>query len=325
MPEPILVVDNVRKHFEVGPLGSRKVIRAVDGVSFTLRSGETLGIVGESGSGKTTLGKLILRLYKPTAGRIVFDGIDITHMPEPKLRPLRRRMQLIPQDPYASFNPLQTIGDALAEPLVVHGLADRDEARRRVLQMLERVGLVPPEDFYTRRPYHLSGGQLQRAAIARAMLLEPQLVVADEPTSNLDASVRASILELIREFKERYNQALIFITHDLAVARLVSDRIAVMYLGKIVEYGPSHKVLTKPLHPYTQALLVAIPRLRRESRAGTEIALRGEIPDPSKPPSGCRLHPRCPLATEICSRQEPPLIEVEKNHWVACHRVTRGP
>ncbi|ADM27492.1 oligopeptide/dipeptide ABC transporter, ATPase subunit [Ignisphaera aggregans DSM 17230] len=322
MSRPILIVDNVKKYFEVGLFGSRKMVRAVDGVSFTLYPGETLGIVGESGSGKTTLGKLVLRLYRPTAGRIIFDGMDITYIHESKLRPLRSKMQLIPQDPYASFNPLQTIGEALAEPLIVHGLADRDEARQRVLQMLEKVGLIPPEDFYMRRSYHLSGGQLQRAAIARAMLLEPQLIVADEPTSNLDVSIRASILELIREFKEKYNQALIFITHDLAIARLVSNNIAVMYLGKIVEYGPSHRVLVKPLHPYTQALLTAIPKLRKESKIETEIILRGEIPDPSKPPSGCRLHPRCPLATEICSRQEPQLNQVEKGHWVACHRVS---
>jgi len=322
MSRPILIANNVKKYFEVGLFGTRKVIRAVDGVSFTLYPGETLGIVGESGSGKTTLGKLVLRLYRPTAGRIIFNDMDITYIHESKLRPLRSRMQLIPQDPYASFNPLQTIGEALAEPLIVHGLADRDEARRRVLQMLEKVGLILPEDFYMRRPYHLSGGQLQRAAIARAMLLEPQLIVADEPTSNLDVSIRASILELIREFKEKYNQALIFITHDLAIARLISNNIAVMYLGKVVEYGPSHKVLVKPLHPYTQALLTAIPKLRRENKIGIEIILRGEIPDPSKPPNGCRLHPRCPLATEICSKQEPPLTQVEKDHWVACHRIS---
>ncbi len=314
----ILQVIDVKKYFEVGGLGFKKIVKAVDGVSFTLKRGETLGLVGESGSGKTTLGRLVLRLYSPTAGKIVFNGEDITNLPEHRLRPLRRKMQLIPQDPYASFNPLQTIGEALSEPLIVHRIADKDEAKEKVLKMLERIGLIPPEDFYNRKPYQLSGGQLQRAAIARAMLLEPILIVADEPTSSLDVSIRASILELLKEFKEKYNQAMIFITHDLATAKLVSDNIAVMYLGKIVEYGPTDKVLIKPLHPYTAALLTAIPKIRKEKEL-RKVVLKGEIPDPSNPPRGCRLHPRCPFARDECRNKEPELKEVEKEHWAACH------
>ena len=315
--EPLVAGYELRMYFVGGGLSRRRVVRAVDGVTVEIRRGETLGLVGESGSGKSTLGRLLLRVYKPTAGRVFFNGIDITDLPERKLRPLRRQMQLVPQDPYASFNPLQRIGDAIAEPLIVHGLADESEAREAAFKMLERVGLVPPEDYYYRYPSQLSGGQLQRAAIARAMILEPSFVVADEPTSSLDVSIRASILELLKEFKERLRQAMLFITHDLAVAKLISDTIAVMYLGKIVEVGPADKVLRNPLHPYTLALLTAIPRLR-PSRLKRRLALSGEIPDPSNPPPGCRLHPRCPLASPICSKEEPKLVEVENNHWVAC-------
>lgn len=311
---------NLKKYFESRTTRGKRIVRAVDGVNITVRRGETLGIVGESGSGKSTLGRLVLRLYRPTSGKVFFEEIDITDLPEKKLRPLRRKMQLIPQDPYASFNPLQNIGDALAEPLLVHGIAtDKEDAKERVMRMLERVGLVPAEEFYERKPYLLSGGQLQRAAIARAMLLEPILVVADEPTSSLDVSIRASILDLLREFKARLNQSMIFITHDLATAKLVSDTIAVMYLGKIVEYGPASRVLKNPYHPYTAALLTAIPKIRGKTVVKRMVELRGEIPDPSEPPTGCRLHPRCPFADEKCSKREPPLVEVEKGHYVACH------
>ncbi len=314
--DKLLVVDNVKKYFIQGGIGAKRVIRAVDGVSLELDRGETIGLVGESGSGKSTLGRLVLRVYRPTSGRIIFDGVDITKLSESKLRPMRRRMQLVPQDPYASFNPLHTIGEQLLEPIIVHRIEGRREAREKVLAALEEVGLVPAEEFYTRYPYQLSGGQLQRAAIARAILLGPELLVADEPTSSLDVSIRASILDLLRSIQIKRKMTTIFITHDLATAKLVSNKIAVMYLGKIVEIGPSSEVLSKPYHPYTAALLTAIPRLSR--RKTISVELRGEIPDPSQIPTGCRLHPRCPFARDKCRREEPELVDVEKNHRVSC-------
>ncbi len=312
----IVYAENLHKYFRVGGLLSPKVVvRAVDGVTIGVRRGEALAVVGESGSGKTTLGRTILRLYTPDAGRVVFDGVDITRMPEKKLRRLRRRMQLIPQDPYAAFNPQQTIGDSVREVLEVHGIARGAEAVERVYKLFERVGLTPPDDFYHRKPYQLSGGQLQRAAIARAMILEPDFIVADEPTSNLDVSIRAGIIDLILEFREKLNQALLFITHDIATAKLVAQRVAVMYLGKIVEEGPMDKVTRSPLHPYTQALIEAIPRLH--GKPG-KPKIRGEIADPRRVPKGCRLHPRCPYAMDKCRREEPPLVEVEASRRVAC-------
>ncbi|RLG85965.1 MAG: oligopeptide ABC transporter ATP-binding protein [Thermoprotei archaeon] len=322
MDEPLLKVINIKKYFEVGLIGSKRLIKAVDGVTFNVRRGETLGLVGESGCGKSTLGRVILRIYKPTSGKVFFNGVDITDMPERKLRRLRRRMQMIPQDPYASFNPLRSVGDALIEPLLIHGIASIEEAKRLALEMLERIGLVPAEEFFDRRPYQFSGGQLQRIAIARAMLLKPDLVVADEPTSSLDVSVRASILDLLKEFKERYNQALIFITHDLALAKLISDRLAVMYLGKIVEIGPTNELIEDPKHPYTLALLTAIPKID-DYKPKEEVILKGEVPDASKVPKGCRLHPRCPYAMGICRVKEPPMVKVGKDHYVACWRLLR--
>ena len=320
MNEVILKAINVSKYFELRAYGKKRIVRAVDRVSLEVGENETLGLVGESGSGKSTLGRVILRIYKPTEGRVFFKGKEITALSETKLRPLRKEMQLIPQDPYASFNPLISVGEALSEPLLVHRIMDKNEAKEAILKIFERVGLVPPQEYFNRMPYQFSGGQLQRVAIARAMLLNPRFVVADEPTSSLDVSIRASILKLLKSFQKRYRQAVIFITHDLALARLVSDRIAVMYLGKIIEVGPTNEIFKHPLHPYTTALLTAIPTIDNY-KAGKEVYLKGEIPDPSKIPSGCRLHPRCPLAEEICSKREPELVEVTPRHFVACHRA----
>ena len=305
----LLEMKDVKMHFHVGAFGRKKIIRAVDGVSIQVERGEVLGIVGESGSGKSTLGRVALRLYKPTEGRVLFDGMDITDLSENSLRRMRRRMQLVPQDPYGSFNPIRKIGDSLIEPLEVHFNISKEEARDKVAGILERVGLSPPEEFMERKPYQLSGGQLQRVAIARAMLLEPDFVVADEPTSNLDLSIRASILELLMEFKEKLKQALMFITHDIVLASLISNRIAVLYLGRVMEEGAASEVVGNPRNPYTKALISSIP-LERERLKIEEVHLRGDIADPSNPPPGCKLHPRCPFSMEKCVKEEPPLLEV---------------
>jgi peptide/nickel transport system ATP-binding protein len=251
----------------------------------------------------------------------MFDGVDITKLPERRLRPLRRRMQLIPQDPYSAINPLHTIGEALMEPLMIHYGLERREALDRVLEMLGRVGLVPPEEFVNRKPNQLSGGQLQRAVIARAMLLNPDYVVADEPTSNLDASIRASIIDLLLEFRREYGQSLLFITHDISLVSLIADRVGVMYLGQLIEEGPTDQLIKEPLHPYTQALISAVPL---SGELGyRKVTLKGEIGDPATPPPGCRFHPRCPFAMDICKRQEPPVVEVRPGIFVKCWLYVR--
>jgi len=321
--EELLVVEGLRKYFRQTRGGRKAIVRAVDGVSFTMRRGEILSLVGESGSGKTTVGRLVTRLLTPDDGKIIFDGIDITWMPEKRLRPLRRRFQVIFQDPYASLNPRMPIGKAIAEPLVVHGIADWPEARRRALELLERVGLVPAEEFYDRLPSQLSGGQRQRAVIARAVALEPDLIVADEAVSMVDVSMRASILELLEEFRRELGTAILFITHDLAVARLISDRIAVMYVGKIVEIGPTEEIVRNPRHPYTRALMTSVPSIRRRRRE--RFPILGEIADPSNIPPGCRYHPRCPLADDRCRMEEPSLREAGPGHLVACHNPVDSP
>ncbi|ASJ05014.1 ABC transporter ATP-binding protein [Thermococcus barossii] len=325
MSEPLLRVENLKKYFpvkrnilEVLRKEPPRYVKAVDGISFEIARGEVLALIGESGCGKTTAGRTVLRLIEPTDGRIIFDGTDITELSREEMRPFRRRMQIIFQDPYASLSPRMKIGDAIAHPLLVHGIAEKEEAREMALRMLKRVGLTPEEEFYDRYPHHLSGGQRQRVVIARAMILKPEFVVADEAVSMIDVSMRASILELLESFREEYNLSQLFITHDIAVGKLIADRIAVMYLGKIVEIGPTEEVLKNPAHPYTMALIQAVPSIARRKKE-KKLKITGEVPNAANPPRGCRFHPRCPFSSEVCIAHEPELVEVSHNHFVACH------
>ncbi len=305
-----------RKLFQRSPA----TIKAVDGVSFEIHAGETLGLVGESGCGKSTLARAILQLDPPTDGRVEFEGQDLTVMRGEKLRKMRTRMQIIFQNPYSSLNPRMAIGRALLQPMTVHGIARGKEAEERVSDLLVKVGLNP--DFANRFPVEFSGGQRQRIGIARALTVNPRFMICDEPISSLDVSMQAQIINLLRRLQREFHLTYLFISHDLAIVRYISNRMAVMYLGKIVELGGSRVVCGAPLHPYTQALWSAVPVTNPEIEAGRKrIILEGDVPSPLNPPSGCRFHPRCALFTGICKEVEPELREAESGHWVACHHI----
>jgi peptide/nickel transport system ATP-binding protein/oligopeptide transport system ATP-binding protein len=320
--KPILSVEDLKMYFPVKSSGFlRRTIghvQAVDGVSFQVKAGTSLGLVGESGCGKSTTGRLITRLYKPTAGRIDFDGHDIANLSEKELHPLRRDVQMIFQDPYTSLNPRHTVGSIIGAPLAIHKVVPKDKILSRVQELLEIVGLNP--EHYNRYPHEFSGGQRQRIGIARALTLQPKLLVADEPVSALDVSIQAQVINLLDELQDEFHLSYIFVAHDLSVVRHVSDRIVVMYLGKVMEVSPSEELYTKPIHPYTSALLSAIPIPDpNENRARTREVVGGEPPNPISPPSGCRFHTRCPRATDICRRVEPQLTEYAGGHLAACH------
>jgi oligopeptide transport system ATP-binding protein len=318
---PLLEVRNLVKHFRVagGLFGGRSgLVRAVDGVSFELRRGETLGLVGESGCGKTTTGRCILQLERPTSGEVIFEGRDLTKLGDDELRAVRRKVQVIFQDPYSSLNPRMTVGQIIAEPLAVHGIVTERKSRaQRVREILTHVGLLPQHAH--RYPHQLSGGQRQRVGIARALAVEPALIICDEPVSALDVSIQAQIINLLEDLQAEFGLTYLFVAHDLSVVRHISDRVAVMYLGKIVEITDRKSLYDAPLHPYTKALLSAVPipdpvlEARRE-----RVVLGGEVPSPLNPPPGCVFHPRCPIAIERCRQEVPELREIRAGHRAAC-------
>lgn len=324
--KPLLRVQNLVKHFPITKtrwiLFSENVgaVHAVDDVSFDLLQGETLGLVGESGCGKSTTGRTVLQLHRPTSGHVFFEGKDLAALKGEELRKMRRRMQMIFQDPYASLNPRMTVGEIIGEPLIIHGIATQKEAEEQVKELLKRVGLNPA--YTNHYPHEFSGGQRQRIGVARALALQPALIVCDEPISALDVSIQAQVVNLLEDLQKEFNLTYLFIAHDLSMIRHISNRVAVMYLGVIVELTTRQELYAHPLHPYTQALLSAVPipdPLAEEKRQ--RIILQGDVPSPINPPSGCRFRTRCPLATKICAEARPDFREVSPGHWAACHLV----
>jgi oligopeptide transport system ATP-binding protein len=326
MAETLLRVEDLKVHFPVmrGVVMKKQVgtVHAVDGVSFTLARGETLGLVGESGCGKSTTGLAVLRMQAATAGRIEFEGQDITHHDKAQMRPIRRRLQMVYQDPYGSLNPRMKVNDIIGEPLVVHGMAnDRAAYDAKIAELMRTVGLLP--DMADRYPHEFSGGQRQRIGIARALALEPSLIICDEPVSALDVSIQAQVVNVLQELQERMGLAYLFIAHDLSVVRHLSHRVAVMYLGRIVEIAPRDALYKEPLHPYTQALMSAVPVADPVvERARKRIVVQGEVPSALKPPSGCRFHTRCPMVMDRCKSEDPLLADLGQGRAVACHLHT---
>ena len=327
MSDKLLQVEHLKQYFPAGGMGkNRKFVKAVDDVSFFVNKGETLGLVGESGCGKTTTGRSILRLYEPTGGKITFDGkviLDVENKVKVDMLPYRQKMQMVFQDPYASLDPRMTVGDIVGEAIDIHKLAaNKKERHDRIISMLEKVGLN--SEHANRYPHEFSGGQRQRVGIARALAVNPQFIVCDEPISALDVSVQAQVVNMFEELQEQMGLTYLFIAHDLSVVKHISDRIGVMYLGKMVELADSYELVARSLHPYTKSLISAIPIADPiKARASKRIVLQGDVPSPLNPPTGCRFRTRCPYADECCAQKEPEWREVEKGHYVACHHVEK--
>ena len=327
MSDKLLQVEHLKQYFPAGGMGkNRKFVKAVDDVSFFVNKGETLGLVGESGCGKTTTGRSILRLYEPTGGKITFDGnviLDVENKVKVDMLPYRQKMQMVFQDPYASLDPRMTVGDIVGEAIDIHKLAaNKKERHDRIISMLEKVGLN--SEHANRYPHEFSGGQRQRVGIARALAVNPQFIVCDEPISALDVSIQAQVVNMFEELQEQMGLPYLFIAHDLSVVKHISDRIGVMYLGKMVELADSYELVARSLHPYTKSLISAIPIADPiKARASKRIVLQGDVPSPLNPPTGCRFRTRCPYADECCAQKEPEWREVEKGHYVACHHVEK--